>query len=133
MKIDELVGKARESLGAAVVYAQPYEKQGITVIAAASVAGGAGGGRGRDRRGRGQGGGFGLNARPIGAYLIKDGALYWKPAVDVNRLLVVAGGISIAALVVAARIVRLRQRARVPSPLEPLEPPPPPLPTESPR
>jgi uncharacterized spore protein YtfJ len=115
MKIDELVGKARESLGAATVYAPPYEKDGISVIAAASIAGGGGGGAGRDKRGQGQGGGFGLNARPIGAYLIKDGALYWKPAVDVNRLLIVSGAIVIAALVVTTRILKVRQRAVVPA------------------
>jgi hypothetical protein len=44
------------------VFAEPYEKDGVTVIAAATVAGGAGGGGGHDERGQeGEGGGFGVN------------------------------------------------------------------------
>jgi hypothetical protein len=37
MKIDELVAKAKDSLEARMVYAEPYEKNGITVIAAARI------------------------------------------------------------------------------------------------
>jgi uncharacterized spore protein YtfJ len=114
MKIEELITKARESLGAQTVYAQPYEKDGITVIAAASVAGGAGGGTGRDKQGQqGDGGGFGMNAKPTGAYVIKDGKVAWQPAVDVNRLLATAGAVAVAALFVAVRIVKIQTRARL--------------------
>jgi hypothetical protein len=42
------------------VFTEPYEKDGVTVIAAAIVAGGAGWWRGHDERGQeGEGGGFG--------------------------------------------------------------------------
>jgi uncharacterized spore protein YtfJ len=112
MKIDELVAKAKDSLEARMVYAEPYEKNGITVIAAARIAGGAGGGTGRDKTGQeGEGGGFGLTAKPAGAYVIKDGKVRWEPAVDVNRLLVTIGAITITALLTAARITRIRARS----------------------
>lgn len=116
MKIDELVAKAKDSLEARIVYAEPYEKDGITVIPAASIGGGAGGGTGRDEKGQeGEGGGFGLTAKPTGAYIIKDGKVRWEPAIDVNRLLGTIGAITIAALLVAARIVRIRARSETDS------------------
>lgn len=112
MKIDEVVSKAKDSLRAQLVYAEPYEKNGITVIAAASIAGGGGGGTGRDKTGQeGVGGGFGLTAKPTGAYVIKDGKVRWEPAVDVNRLIGTIGAIAIAALFLAARVVKIRARA----------------------
>ncbi|MFJ8962597.1 spore germination protein GerW family protein [Lentzea sp. NPDC102401] len=109
MKVDELIAKTKDSLEAKKVYAEPYEKDGITVIVAATLAGGAGGGTGRDEKGQeGEGGGFGLNAKPAGAYVIKDGKVRWEPAVDVNRLVATAGAVAIAALLVALRIVKAK-------------------------
>ena len=34
--------------------------------------------------------GFGLGAKPVGAYVIHEGEVTWKPAVDVNRLVAMA-------------------------------------------
>ena len=110
MKVDELIAKTKDSLEARKVYAEPYEKDGVTVIAAATLSGGAGGGTGKDEKGQeGEGGGFGLNAKPTGAYVIKDGNVRWEPAVDVNRLVTTAGAVAIAALFVALRIVKARR------------------------
>jgi hypothetical protein len=65
MKINELVESAKDSLTVTRVYGEPYEKNGVTVIPAASVAGGGGGGGGHDNDGQeGEGGGFGLSAKP---------------------------------------------------------------------
>lgn len=111
MKIDEIIGRTKDSLEARTVYAEPVERDGITVIAAATITGGAGGGTGRDEKGQeGEGGGFGLTAKPAGAYVIDHGELHWKPAVDVNRLIAVAGSVAVAALLVVARVLRPRQK-----------------------
>lgn len=113
MRIEELVAKAKEALGAEAVYTRPYEKDGVVVIAAASVMGGGGGGDGHDLRSQEtKGGGFGMIARPTGAYVIKDGKVSWRPAVDVNRLFVTAGVIAVSALFVASRIVKFHSAAR---------------------
>lgn len=113
MKIDELMTKAKDSLEAKKVYTEPYEKDGITVIAAATIAGGSGGGTGRDEKGQeGEGGGFGVNAKPTGAFVISDGKVRWEPAVDVNKLVATAGAVAIAALFVAVRIVKLKAQPR---------------------
>jgi uncharacterized spore protein YtfJ len=111
MKVDELIARTRDSLEAKKVYAEPYEKDGITVIPAATVSGGSGGGTGRDDKGQeGEGGGFGLTAKPTGAFVISDGKVRWEPAIDVNRLIATSGAIAIAALFVALRIVKAKAR-----------------------
>jgi hypothetical protein len=45
-------------------------------------------------------------ARPVGAYVIKDGTVRWVPAVDVNRAILVAGAIALVALHRRRRAVR---------------------------
>lgn len=111
MKIDELIANVKDSVDAKKVYAEPYEQNGVTIIPAATVAGGTGGGTGRDEKGQeGEGGGFGINAKPTGAYVVKDGQVTWLPAIDVNRLIATLGAVAVAALFVAARIVKLRSQ-----------------------
>jgi CBS domain-containing protein len=112
MKLDELVTTARDALQVRRVFAEPVERNGATVIAAATVAGAAGGGHGEDDHGQeGAGGGFGLTARPAGVYVIKDGTVRWIPAVDVNRLLRTLGAVAIVFLITRSRIARARLKA----------------------
>jgi uncharacterized spore protein YtfJ len=87
MKIVEAVERTRDAMTVKRVFGDAYEKDGVTVIPAAWVAGGGGGGG--DVEGAG-GGGFGLAAFPVGAYIIKDGEVTWRPAVNVT-VVVVAG------------------------------------------
>ncbi|GGK66476.1 hypothetical protein Sme01_10730 [Sphaerisporangium melleum] len=97
--------------GAQRVYGQPYEKDGATVIPAVSVHAGGGFGQG-DVRGQvsgGRGGGGGTIARPVGAYVIKDGRVSWEPAVDVNRIVLGAQILAGLALVVFALRSGLRR------------------------
>jgi uncharacterized spore protein YtfJ len=109
VKIDDLLARATGSFTARIVYAEPVEKDGVTVIAAARIAGGGGGGSGVDQRGQqGEGGGLGLVARPVGAFIIKDGTLRWEPAVDVNRMITTVGAVAVAALLVVGRSIRRR-------------------------
>lgn len=111
MTIEELFARAKNSVEARMVFAEPIEKDGVTVIPAARVAVGGGGGNGSDKQGRqGEGGGLGLTARPVGAYVIADGTLRWEPAVDVNRLMTVAGSVLAAGLWLAARAAKGRTR-----------------------
>ncbi|HKF32040.1 MAG TPA: spore germination protein GerW family protein [Jatrophihabitantaceae bacterium] len=112
MKIEELLTTAREAITVRRVYGEPYEKDGVTFIAAARVSGGGGGGGGHDKDGQeGQGGGFGVQARPAGAYVIKDGNVRWMPAVDVNRVIAALGVVIVMFLMTRARIVRIRAKA----------------------
>jgi uncharacterized spore protein YtfJ len=117
MKVAELATTVRDAITVSRVFAEPYEKDGVTVIAAATVAGGAGGGGGHDERGQeGEGGGFGVIARPAGAYVIKDGRVWWRPAVDVNRLLATIGAVAIAYLFTRVRIEKARAAGAINTP-----------------
>ena len=110
MGMDEIVAAARDAFGARLVFAEPYTRDGTTVIAAAKVSGGGGGGGGqdRDKSQEGSGGGFGLHARPSGAYVMKNGAVRWMPAVDANKVITVIGAVVIAALFTRVRMEKLR-------------------------
>ena len=79
MNVDELLSGAREAMSVRKVFGEAIEEDGVTVIPVAKVAGGGGGGG--DTEGNG-GGGFGLAAKPAGVYLIKDGDVSWRPAVN---------------------------------------------------
>ena len=110
MRTDELATTLRDGMTVSRVFGEPYERDGVTVISAAAVRGGAGGGSGKkDETGEeGEGGGFGLVARPAGAYEIKDGAVTWLPAVDVNRIVTTAVLGWVAAAWLLARGLRRR-------------------------
>ena len=112
MKDNEFISNARDSLTVKRVYGDPYEKDGLTVIPAASVSGGGGGGAGHDEKGQeGEGGGFGMTARPAGAYVIKDGEVSWRPALDVNRLVAAAGLVVIVYLLSRPRMARAHAKS----------------------
>ncbi|MBY9074889.1 hypothetical protein K1X13_08670 [Nocardioides sp. WL0053] len=109
MKVNEVLSNARDAITVKRVYGEPYEKDGLTVIPAAIVGGGAGGGTGHDDKGQeGEGGGFGVSGRPAGAYVIQDGQVSWRPAVDPNRIVVMAGLAVIAFLLSRPRLARAR-------------------------
>ncbi|GAB90690.1 spore germination protein GerW family protein [Gordonia rhizosphera] len=108
MNVEELYAAAKDTMTVKRVYAEPIERDGLTLIPAAAVAGGAGSGSGHDKDGgEGSGGGFGTGAKPAGMYIIKDGQVRWQPAVDANRVITVAGVIVVTALIVGARLARL--------------------------
>ena len=101
LSLSERIG---ELVGAGRVYGEPIERDGVTLIPAATVLGGGGGGENEateDAR-RGTGIGFGLVAWPSGAYEIKDGQVRWIPALDTTRIAVVA-------LIVIAMLLRRRR------------------------
>jgi uncharacterized spore protein YtfJ len=91
--VDEMLTGARDAITVKRVYGDPVETEGVTIVPAATVRGGAGGGG--DDEGNG-GGGFGVHARPVGAWVLRDGEATWKPAVDVNRIALFAFLIGLA-------------------------------------
>ena len=111
MNVTEVLGAAKDAMTVKRVYGEPYEKDGLTVIPAAAVKGGAGGGSGQDDKGQeGGGGGFGVNGRPAGAFVIKDGQVNWRPALDPNGIVMVVGVAVVAYLLTRPRMARARAR-----------------------
>ena len=111
MEVQEVIAQARDALTVKRVFGEPYEKDGVTVIPAARVRGGAGGGSGEDPQGQGQGSGsgFGLTARPVGAFIIRDGEVSWRPAVDVNRIVLGGQVVAIVALLAIRAIIKAKR------------------------
>jgi uncharacterized spore protein YtfJ len=111
MQITDLLSSAKDAITVKRVYAEPYEKDGLTIIPAASVGGAAGGGTGHDEKGQeGEGGGLGMRGRPAGAYIIRDGHVTWRPAVDPNRMMTVLGMVAVAYLLSRPRNARARAK-----------------------
>jgi uncharacterized spore protein YtfJ len=109
LDVKETIEAARESLTVRRVYGEPYERNGVTVIPAASVQGGGGGGSGDQPDGKtGGGGGFGLRARPVGAYVIRGEEVRWEPALDLNRVILGGQVVALVALLVLRSIKRSR-------------------------
>lgn len=98
MDVTEMVARTRDTMTAGRVFGEPVVRDGVTVIPVARVSGGGGAGGGESSAaaedgapaGRGSGGGFGLGVTPAGVFVLRDGGVTWRPAVDVNRI--IAGG-----------------------------------------
>lgn len=103
MNMDEMLAGARDAMTVKRVFGDPIEKDGLTFIPAAKVRGGGGGGG--DAEGNG-GGGFGVTARPVGAYVIRNGEVSWEPALDVTRTAMMGMFTAVVALVVLRSVVK---------------------------
>jgi uncharacterized spore protein YtfJ len=117
MDVQQVLGGAQDVMAAKRVYGEPYEKNGVTVIPAAKVAGGGGGGG--DTEGNG-GGGFGLSARPAGAWIVKGDSVRWQPAVDATKIAIMGQLVALAAIVTLRSVLR-RPKARFELPRPRLE------------
>jgi uncharacterized spore protein YtfJ len=114
MEIQDVLAQARDSLTVKRVFGEPYEQNGVTIIPAARIQGGAGAGGGEDPQGQGKGSGsgFGMTARPVGAFIIREGELSWRPAVDVTRIVLGGQVVAVVALLTVRAIVKARAKAR---------------------
>jgi uncharacterized spore protein YtfJ len=110
MNVQELVEGARDVLSVKRVFGEPYERNGVTIIPAASFGGGAGGGGDNRSDAGGSGGGFGLGAKPAGAYVIKDGVVSWQPALDINRIISAVQIVLVAGLFAWRSVVKARAK-----------------------
>jgi uncharacterized spore protein YtfJ len=109
MDLNEAISSARESITVKRVYGEPYERNGVMVIPAAEVMGGGGMGTGDQPDGSsGGGGGFGLRARPVGVYVVRDDEVKWEPAFDLNRVSMGGLLVALAALFVVRSVARRR-------------------------
>jgi uncharacterized spore protein YtfJ len=102
-------------------YGEPVTIGEVTVIPAARVIGrgGGGGGGGVDsdhpgdhqhRGGEGSGGGLMQSARPVGALVVKGSEVSWRPAVDVNRIILGGQVVAIVGLMVLRSFLKSRKR-----------------------
>jgi uncharacterized spore protein YtfJ len=104
MNVQEILEKAQDTVTVKRVYGVPIEKDGLTIIPAASISGGGGGGGGPADSGGGVG--YGVRARPVGAFVIKNGEVTWQPALDETRIAMRGMLVPIVGMIVARSIVK---------------------------
>lgn len=97
----DMVQRTNEAISVRRVFGDPVTHDGVTIVPVASVWGGGGGGEAAEGvpEAGGSGGGFGVIARPIGVYELRDGEVHWRPTFDLMRLLMGALVISALAIV----------------------------------
>jgi uncharacterized spore protein YtfJ len=101
MEVEQVLQRSGEMISASRVFGPPVERDGVTLVPVAWVLGGGGGGQGGPET-PGDGAGFGVLSIPIGAYVIKDGAVRFSPTYDVGVL----------ALIGASLVRKMLKRAR---------------------
>ena len=108
MDVQDITSQARDALTVKRVFGEPYEKDGLTIIPAARIQGAvcAGGGEDPQTQGKGSGGGFGMTARPVGAFILRNGELTWRPAIDATRIAIGGQVVAIVALLAARAIFK---------------------------
>ncbi len=107
------------------VFGEAYERNGVLVVPVAKVLGGTGsgygsgeGGDGADGKdagygsGEGGGGGFGVRVRPVGVYVLDDQGVHWRPALDLNRIILGGQLVGMVAFVALSRALRRHRRRR---------------------
>ena len=63
-------------------------------------------------QGKGSGSGFGMIARPVGAFIIREGELSWRPAVDVTRIVLGGQVVAVVALLTLRAILKARAKSK---------------------
>lgn len=117
MKVEEIEGiieQGTDAMSVKRVFGEPIRQDGITLIPVAKVRGmgGGGSGEGPEAQGRGWGSGFGITARGLGTYVIKGDDVRFVPAIDVNRIVLIAGFVAVAAMLLIGRPVVKARTAR---------------------
>ncbi len=118
-----VIGSASDALHVRRAFGEAYEQDGHTVIPVARILGGSGSGGGgsstdmappgTENGGYGIGGGFGVQVRPIGVYVIDATGVRWRPAVDLNRIVLggqVTGALLGMSLMTLMTVRSLRRR-----------------------
>jgi hypothetical protein len=109
MQPSEFIPRFADSFAAKSVYSEPHTEDGITIITAAAVRGG--GGMGQHAADHEAGGGLGLSARPVGAYVARNGRVVWKPAFDLSRVVLRGQLVLLTAVLVAGFVLSRRLSA----------------------
>jgi uncharacterized spore protein YtfJ len=114
MPMIDVLRTLADSGGTTMVFGERVEQDGVVVIPTARVsyAGGGGGGSGpatEEKDASGAGGGLMLNARPSGAFVIDAGHVRWRPAIDMNRVILGGQVVALAALLVARSMIKRRR------------------------
>lgn len=113
MDLSGVITQARDAMSIKRVFGEPYSDDGTTLIPVASIRGGVGGGEGESPDGKreGSGGGFGVIARPVGMVVLREGKVSWRPALDVNKIILGGQVVAVVAMLTLRSILKTRAKA----------------------
>jgi len=95
--------RVEEAMTPRRVFGDPVHVDGVTVLPVATVGGGGGGGQ----KEQGDSGvGFGLGAQPAGVFVISNGEAKWRPALNLNRVILGGQIVGLAAIVTFGSLFR---------------------------
>jgi|tagenome__1003787_1003787.scaffolds.fasta_scaffold18843382_1 uncharacterized spore protein YtfJ len=104
----ETIREAVDSATAGKVFGRPIIQGDMVLLPVATVKGQGGSGPPTD--GHDAGDGLRATAKPAGLFVIKDGKVGWRPAVDINRIVLGGQLVAVTALLVLRAIVKARGR-----------------------
>ena len=106
-----ILQRVEDVMTARRVFGEPVQVDGVTVLPVATVGGGGGGGQ--KEQGPESGVGFGLGVRPAGVFVIRDGDAKWRPALNLNRVILGGQIVGLAAVLTFGSVMRhwLKQRS----------------------
>ena len=107
MDSQQILESVQDAIAARRVFGDAIKADGVTVVPVSVIRGGGGAGR-RTENGSV---GFGVHARPAGVYVIRDGDASWRPAIDINRV-ILGGQIVAITAILALRPLLVRWLAR---------------------
>ena len=111
--LTKLIDRVTLSANARMIYGEPVERDGATVIPVGKVRWGLGGGEGGDVEGNGGGGGGGgVGVSPVGYIEIKNGTTRFKPIFDPALIVQIISASAFVSLVVLTGVRRIIQIAR---------------------
>ncbi|GAB1691604.1 spore germination protein GerW family protein [Krasilnikovia sp. M28-CT-15] len=114
----ETLREVVDQASAGRVFGEPITTaDGMIVLPVARVGGGGGGGGGTapaedGKENGGAGGGFTVSAKPLGVFVIRDRGVSWRPAVDVNKIILGGQLVAVTALLVARAVLTARAARR---------------------
>jgi len=106
MDAQTILQSVEDAMSARRVFGDPVQVDGVTVLPVATVGGGGGGGRGGQNEQSGDGVGFGLGVRPAGVFVIRDGDAKWRPALNLNRVILGGQIVGLAAILTFGSLFR---------------------------
>lgn len=112
------ITRTMESNTSRQVFGEPITSGDVMIIPVARLRGGGGGGGGggsmpmKDNKpgGDGAGAGMSLSAKPVGAFVVRGSDVSWRPAVDLNRIVLGGQIVAVFALMVLRGMVKRRRR-----------------------
>jgi uncharacterized spore protein YtfJ len=111
------ITRTMESNTSRQVFGEPITTGDVMIIPVARVRGGGGGGGGagiapmKDKAsGDGAGAGMTLSAKPVGAFVVRGSDVSWRPAVDLNRIVLGGQIVAVVALLVLRGLAKRWRR-----------------------